>query len=134
MFDGNRDGLISRIEVKEAEKSLAGKINDKDLETSFKILDKNQDGGISREEFLNFLASQETSGLLALKTKDETTSQIMLKYDQDRDGFLGFEEVKKLLNDALGYANDEDTEWFISQLDLNGDQKLSWYELRDAVQ
>lgn len=80
------------------------------------------------------MASQETSGLLALKTKDDTTSQIMLKYDQDRDGFLGFEEVKKLLNDALGYANDEDTEWFISQLDLNGDQKLSWYELRDAVQ
>ena len=80
------------------------------------------------------MASQETSGLLALKTKDDTTSQIMLKYDQDRDGFLGFEEVKKLLYDALGYANDEDTEWFISQLDLNGDQKLSWYELRDAVQ
>jgi len=74
MFDGNRDGLISRIEVKEAEKSLAGKINDKDLETSFKILDKNQDGGISREEFLHFLTSQETSGLLALQTKDEKTN------------------------------------------------------------
>ena len=58
----------------------------------------------------------------------------MIKYDKDRDGFLGFEEVKKLLNDALGYANDEDTEWFISELDLNGDQKLSWYELRNAVQ
>ena len=134
MFDGNRDGLISKIEVMEAEKSLAGKINDKDLNTSFKILDKNQDGGISREEFLTFLASQETSGLLALQTKDEKTDQIILKYDQDRNGSLGFDEVKKLLNDALGYANDEDTEWFISQLDLNGDQKLSWYELRDAVQ
>jgi hypothetical protein len=35
MFDGNSDGLISRIEVMEAEKSLAGKINEKDLETSF---------------------------------------------------------------------------------------------------
>ena len=39
MFDGNRDGLISRVEVREAEKSLGGKINDKDVETSFKILD-----------------------------------------------------------------------------------------------
>ena len=74
MFDGNRDGLISRIEVREAEKSLGGKFNGKDLDTSFKILDKNQDGGISREEFLKFLASQETSGLLALQTKDEKTS------------------------------------------------------------
>ena len=39
MFDGNRDGLISRVEVREAEKSLGGKINDKDVEISFKILD-----------------------------------------------------------------------------------------------
>lgn len=39
MFDGDRDGLISRVEVREAEKSLGGKINDKDLETSFKTLD-----------------------------------------------------------------------------------------------
>jgi Ca2+-binding EF-hand superfamily protein len=56
-----------------------------------------------------------------------------LKYDQDNDGFLSFPEVKKLLNDALGYANDNDTEWFISQLDEDGDKKLSWYEMRAAV-
>ena len=57
----------------------------------------------------------------------------MKKYDLNKDGFLDFSECKLMLNEALGYANDSDTEWFIGQLDTDSDGKLSYSEIKGTV-
>ena len=59
----------------------------------------------------------------------------MNSYDSNKDGFLGFYEVKALLND-LGYSNptNNDVNWIISLIDTNRDSKISWIELYNGLQ
>ena len=59
----------------------------------------------------------------------------MNSYDFNKDGFLGFYEVKALLND-LGYSNPTniDVNWIISLIDTNRDSKISWIELYNGLQ
>jgi len=68
-------------------------------------------------------------------TKTERVNFFMNAYDTNKDGVLGFTEVKNLLVD-LGYFNpaSNDVYWFISLIDNNRDNKVSWSELYNSLQ
>ncbi len=72
---------------------------------------------------------------LRVYTKTEKVNALMNYYDTNKDGVLGFTEVKNLLVD-LGYSTptNNDVYWFISLIDNNRDNKLSWSELYNALQ
>lgn len=55
-------------------------------------------------------------------------------YDADKSNFLEKKEVSKILTDAYGMTNESDAAWFLSQLDSNHDEKLSWDEVAAVVQ
>jgi len=72
---------------------------------------------------------------LRVYTKTEKVNFLMNAYDTNKDGVLGFTEVKNLLVD-LGYFNpaSNDVYWFISLFDNNRDNKVSWSELYNSLQ
>jgi Ca2+-binding EF-hand superfamily protein len=72
---------------------------------------------------------------LRVYTKTEKVNFLMNAYDTNKDGVLGFTEVKNLLVD-LGYPNpaNNDVYWFISLIDNNSDNKISWSELYNSLQ
>jgi Ca2+-binding EF-hand superfamily protein len=70
---------------------------------------------------------------VSLYTKTEKTNAIFQVYDSNRDGYLTFFEVKRILQDAYGYATDSDTNWFIALLDANRDNRLSWWEIYNNI-
>jgi len=72
---------------------------------------------------------------LRVYSKTEKVNFLMNAYDTDKNGVLGFTEVKNLLID-LGYSNpaSNDVYWFISLIDTNRDNKISWSELYNSLQ
>ena len=67
-------------------------------------------------------------------SKNQKVNLIFYYYDIDKNNYLDYNEVKKILTDAYGMTSDYDAKWFLSQLDSNFDQKLSWQEVAAVVQ
>ena len=72
---------------------------------------------------------------LRVSTKTEKINFLMNSYDTNKNGVLGFAEIKNLLID-LGYSNPTSNEvyWFISLIDTNRDNKISWSELYNSLE
>merc|ERR1712050_1010 len=77
-----------------------------------------------------------------MPTKDEIKTiieQAFKLYDEDQSGFLEFEEIKKLMNDACGELGapaitDEQLKSVIEAVDENGDGKFSLDELSKIIE
>ncbi len=90
---------------------------------------------MSYEEVVDKFGEPKDAGSFRVYTKTEKVNFLMNSYDSNKDGFLGFYEVKALLND-LGYSNptNNDVNWIISLIDTNRDSKISWIELYNGLQ
>ena len=130
--DTNKDNRLTKAEIKQAALKAGEKINDGELDRAWSYIDKNKDGYVSYQELYNFIDAFNGKNV-SLYTKTEKTNAIFQVYDSNRDGYLTFYEVKRILQDAYGYATDADTNWFISILDANRDKKLSWYEIYNNI-
>ena len=58
VFDKDKDGKISRQELKTIMRSLGQNPSDDDIEEMMLSVDKNQDGQISYDEFMNLISIQ----------------------------------------------------------------------------
>jgi Ca2+-binding EF-hand superfamily protein len=130
--DTDKDNRLSKAEIKQAALKAGEKINDGELDRAWSYIDLNKDGYVSYQELYNFIDAFNGKNV-SLYTKTEKTNAIFQAYDSNRDGFLTFYEVKRILQDAYGYATDADTNWFIRLLDDNRDNKLSWYEIYSNI-
>ena len=129
--DTNRDGALSRAEIKAAATAMGEPCTDADLEMAFMMIDANKNNLLEKSEINNFLTIM---GGVQLYTKSEQVDLIFQYYDYNLDGYLSKSEIKALLIDAYGYATDADAEWFVAVVDSNWDGKISWYELYYAIQ
>jgi len=130
--DTNKDNRLTKAEIKQAALKAGEKINDGELDRAWSYIDKNKDGYVSYQELYNFIDAFNGKNV-SLYTKTQKTNAIFQVYDTNKDGFLNFYEVKKILQDAYGYATDNDTNWFIGLLDANRDGKLGWYEIYNNI-
>ena len=106
--DKNLDGSLSKDEFKGLVQMMGQTVTDSEINMYWPFLDTNQDGLISKAE-LTALADQNQSnqfptGSLRVYTKTEKVNFLMNRYDTNKNGNLGFTEVRVLLAD-LGYSN-----------------------------
>lgn len=132
LVDANEDGFITPEELRDAIEATNQTITDDELNFVFQMVDSNLDGQLSWTEVYNFALTQE--GQVSLYTRSEKVNLVFQYYDRNGDGYLNQAEVKRLLVDSYGYATDSDASWFISLCDTNGDRKISWMELYNAIQ
>ncbi|KAI4322988.1 hypothetical protein L6164_022632 [Bauhinia variegata] len=142
-LDKNRDGEISRSELKElllTTRSTETNTNEEnEVEQLFRNFDRNGDGKLSYEEFVN-----------GFKTWFDQTKQAMVRQFLTRKALKRIHEVfmpslqnirnkhnlKKIESDILSQVTAEDRtaiERFFGKLDINGDGCISQSELKELV-
>lgn len=101
-----------------------------ELDYIIALADKNQDGGISVEEFPDV----QEAARQHLKTK-ETVSKLFNMFDLDHDGGLEQAELKHLLtslNDGVKVSDDE-VAWVLKHSDQDKSNKVEQLELQQAI-
>jgi len=122
-FDSNCNGYVANADAEELMKNMLG-FTDERCKSTIEICDKDKDGNINFEEFIDFYAILEEErehlllefhnfdndgdGLISLEEfKEMLQSQgyeekqidtLMTDYDKDHDGFLNYDEFKFFLN------------------------------------
>jgi Ca2+-binding EF-hand superfamily protein len=98
-------------------------------------LDTNYDGELSYNEMVDAMGESKNDDSYRVYTKTEKVNFLMNRYDTNKNGILGFTEVKAFLID-IGYSNpsNNDIYWIISLIDTNRDSKISWSELFNGLQ
>ncbi|RGB39166.1 hypothetical protein C1646_664845 [Rhizophagus diaphanus] len=88
IFDYNRDGILSKSEIKDAVIRLYPHLSKEDfvIERAYKAADTSQDGFIEFEEFVH---------LVDLLHYYNELSHIFKKLDVDKNGYIDFKEFKK---------------------------------------
>jgi Ca2+-binding EF-hand superfamily protein len=99
-------------------------------------LDTNNDGELSYRELVAAISGENYhADSYRVYTISEKVNFLMNRYDTDKNGSLGYAEVKSFLVE-LGYLNPSfnDVNAIISLIDTNRDSKISWMELYNIIQ
>lgn len=153
--DKNIDGKLSKQEFKDMMVMFGQPVQDSQLNQFWIFLDTDMDGKISKQELATLIESSQGDQFPSVSlinkrqngaidadpsqfrvyTKTEKVNFLFQRYDTNKSGFFGFNEVKAFLID-LGYSSpsNNDVNWIISMLDTNRDSKISWAELYNGLQ
>ncbi|KAI8019958.1 hypothetical protein LOK49_LG04G01668 [Camellia lanceoleosa] len=130
-FDTNSDGKISLTELVHVMKALGSDTSEVDVKRMMEEIDTDHDGFISLDEFANFYRSSSAGGAQELKEafdlydlnknglisstelhqilnrlgekcSVEDCTGMIKSVDSDGDGYVNFEEFKKMMSNASG--------------------------------
>jgi len=118
-FDKEHAGSVKNEHAAEIMQGMLG-FSESRSQKALEIYDKNKDGRIDYEEFLEFYSMLE-------EERDRLLSEFN-KYDEDQDGRISFDEFRNLLR-SQGYK-DEETEQLMSDYDLDHDGYLNFHEFK----
>ena len=110
-------------------------MSENEIKQAWVILDGDQDGNISYEEFQQTIEQYENPQTL-IRTQmspSQKTDLVFKLYDENNDHYLALNEVRKLIADSISDSTVQDAKWLIASLDLNGDGKLAWFEVYAAL-
>jgi Ca2+-binding EF-hand superfamily protein len=115
-LDKNGDGMIDKLELKNILKALGAPTTDESLQAIYQLLDENQDGQISKEEFTSFYSANicfehDHHGLHKL------AHDIFQQFDLDQSGEITVGEFKTVMDAFhVGFTVDEISD-LINELD-----------------
>ena len=137
MFDINRDGHISKQEMKLIMDQLGEVVSNEKVEAMVREADIDSDGIISIEEFqknvypaLSIIVRSAAQDM-AKKMREENASLESFKiFDVDGDGFVTAEEIKAVLNKLGKSVTDEAAVAMVKAADVDGDGRISLNEFK----
>ena len=104
-LDDNGDGTISASELRKCLMEVKQKLNktDKDIDRILNDFDKNGDGIIEVNEFLEGMANKKNQGtVLKAITNRSLIRKQFKKFDKNKDGYINSKEFKICLERTLG--------------------------------
>ncbi|KAI6694132.1 hypothetical protein NL676_021842 [Syzygium grande] len=144
-FDRNRDGLITRGELRESLRGVGISVSDAELEEAVTGSDADGDGCLNLDEFCSLLESISTASggdeREAMKVGGDfgegDSQEAELKeafdvFDRDRDGVITVEELRLVLS-SLGMREGkrtEECEEMIRKVDVDGDGRINFDEFK----
>ena len=105
VLDADRDGRISREDLKTFYATAGGRFDDDDLAAMIAAADADRDGFVQYDEFERLLAGRAAAGGAGGRSAMEDAFRLM---DLDGDGKVGFEDLKAYLAWAGMPAADEE--------------------------
>lgn len=135
MFDINRDGHVSKQEIKTVMAQLGEAINNEKVDSIVRAADIDSDGIISIEEFqksvypaLSTMVRSAAAEMSKKKREENASLESFKIFDVDGDGFVTAEEIKAVLNKLGRGATDEAVAAMIKAADVDGDGRISLNE------
>ncbi|OMO97296.1 Calcium-binding EF-hand [Corchorus capsularis] len=131
LIDTNGDGKISSLELSEVLMSLGQKRLEANKEADIMVreLDRNGDGYIDFEEFVDALGVN--TAQMTLSDKEDELMGAFAIFDSDKNGFISANELQRILA-GLGYEKCSLKECFkmIKGVDKDGDGLISFEEFK----
>ena len=118
LFDKNGDGRISTAELGEVMSSLGQMVTEAELMDMVKCVDKDGNGTIELEEFLNMMANK-------VDISPEELHQAFNAFDKDGNGLISREELRSLSTSIGEEITEAEIDEMIKKADLNGDGQIS---------
>jgi Ca2+-binding EF-hand superfamily protein len=116
-MDTNKDGILSRLELKRALQANEVPISERLLDSIFAACDLNNDGSISKNEFCRFTEEQ-----------NKNLSEVFKKIDYDGCGYLTVDEIQRVILNLDPSYSDFNLKKMISVLDKDKDGKVTFCE------
>ncbi|KAE8696542.1 putative calcium-binding protein CML28 [Hibiscus syriacus] len=130
MFDRNKDGMITKEGLNDSLENLGLFISDKEVSQIIESIDVNGDGLVDIDEF---------SILYQMITNEHDEEEDMMEafnvFDQNRDGFITFDELKSVLS-SLGLKQGkaiEDCQKMITKVGADGDGRVNFMVFKQMM-
>jgi calmodulin len=117
-FDKDGDGTITLDEAQEILHEELG-FNTEQTKQLINMCDKNKDGVLSYDEFVEFF--------FKMKEKMSDLMGTFLEFDKDKDGYISIQEAKEAMH-RLGIFDDDEIEALVISYDDNKDGRLQYEE------
>lgn len=119
-------------------RSLGQNPSDDDIEEMMLSVDKNQDGQISYDEFMNLISIQiKASGVFSssgwcVEDVDEMEEAFAV-FDVDKDGYITKSELRQVMNRLGESLTDEQLDAMIREADTDGDGKIDIKDFKSLM-
>jgi Ca2+-binding EF-hand superfamily protein len=131
LYDRDGSGEIVCSELVDVMSSLGFTLSESEKEKMFATLDADNDGSVSREEFLDWYAN--TTGGNKENNMRQMAQELFTVFDKDGSGSIDISELIQCLqglNHGLSY---EEIVQLAKELDENGDGEISMQEFEAII-
>merc|ERR1712106_909380 len=126
LFDNDRNGEITTDELGKILRTHSFNPSEEDLKDMIKNVDKNSNGAIDFNEFIEMMIKQGTNA-------DEDTAHAFKVFDRDGDGLITAEELRLTMNNLGEPLTEEEVRAMITEADLDGDGKINFSEFTNLM-
>ncbi|KAK9715166.1 hypothetical protein RND81_06G147200 [Saponaria officinalis] len=136
-FDKDRDGYITREELKDSLNKIGILVLPKEVEDMVDTLDANKDGLIDVNEFKKLY--EMIKGIEDHNEEVDVEGEIIMKeafdvFDKDKDGLISVEELEMVLTSLGlkqgGKIEEDECKEMINKVDVDGDGMVNFHEFK----
>jgi len=125
LFDKDKDGRISKLELKEMFKALGQTPSDQDISDMVREVDSTKQGNIGLADFIGMMTRRRKE--LAIE-EDDDIQQAFKAFDLNKDGFIDGSELKTVLERLGEKLTESEVADIIKDADKDNDGKLNFNE------
>merc|ERR1711973_127456 len=121
LFDKDKNGIISSVELSTVMKNLGHEPSEAELKQMMTEVDTDGDGEIDFDEFLSMM--KEMSG-----DSEKELLQAFQVFDKNKDGFISVDELRQVMATLGETLSQEEIEEMIKEADQDGDGQVDYNE------
>jgi len=129
MFDEDKDGKVTHVELGKVLNKLNITANQQVIIDMIKSADKDNSGTVEFQEFVEALTP-----CLTRKESDSEMMNAFREFDEDGNGYIEADELRQKLEEMSGETVTEaEVADMIKQVDVNGDGKIDFEEFKKLM-
>jgi len=129
MFDEDKDGRVTHIELAKVLQKLKINTNMDVLMDMIKQVDTDNSGTVEFKEFVDCLTP-----CLTRRESDSEMKNAFREFDDDGNGYIEADELRAKLEEMSGEAvTDAEVQDMIKQVDMDGDGKINFEEFKKLM-